>query len=220
MAGALNEAAAQYEGVLAVYPEVPAAHNNLGAIHFRQSKFGLAETEFKQAVALDPDYTDAQYNLGAAYFKQGFMAKARPHFEKAVLLDPKHASARKHLGFIELKDGNDAAAIEHFRVTVTGAAPPVDAAHQLAWVLATSKNLELREPSEAVRLAGYCVDATQASQSSMVETLAIAHASAGEFPAAIERLEQAIAMATNHHQKRIVLQDLLRRFKDGLPYEG
>src|SRR5258708_4911907 len=64
--GGLEPAQRAIERALALQPDLPEAHNNLGLAHLNQGRAEEARQCFTQALRLRPDMADAQNNLGLA----------------------------------------------------------------------------------------------------------------------------------------------------------
>ena len=71
----------------------------------------------------------------------------------------------------------------------------LDVKNNLAWILATCPIEKLRDPERAVALAESECRRTDWKDASILDTLAAAHAAAGNFDMAIKRQEQAIDLA-------------------------
>ncbi len=99
------EAAASFEKVTQRYPEIAAAHFNLGlsAVRAGRKEQGLAS--LANAVILDPKMIEAFFVLGEEYFALGDRDKSQAAFDKAIALDPANPKARYNLGIIFYKSG-------------------------------------------------------------------------------------------------------------------
>ena len=90
--------------------------------------------------------------------------------------------------------GNLTAAIEQGRQALRLAPDYVEAANNLAWVLATAADPALQDPSEAIRLVEG--SALESGDPGMLDTLAAAYASAGRLQEASRLAHQAADRAT------------------------
>ncbi len=86
--GQLAEAIAGYQGVLQERPDLPQAHNNLGACLWATGRLEEAAAAYRQAVGLAPKYATAQANLGSALSDLGRPQEGVGHFLQAVSLAP------------------------------------------------------------------------------------------------------------------------------------
>jgi hypothetical protein len=89
--------------------------------------------------------------------------------------------------------------------------------NNLAWLLATHPQAELRSGPEAVELAERACTATHHKQPVFLGTLAAAYAEAGQFGKAVETARQARALAEAQGQKEIAArnQQLLELYQRG-----
>jgi tetratricopeptide (TPR) repeat protein len=92
-AGDLSSAAEKYEKILKIAPRVGPAYNNLGAVYFKQGKYGQASSVLERGLKVDPKMTSASALLGMAYFQMREYGKARPRLEAAVAANPNDNNA-------------------------------------------------------------------------------------------------------------------------------
>lgn len=86
--GDLAAAAAKYESILRIAPDLAPAYNNLGAIYFKQRQFGKAAAVLKKGLQLDPHMSSASALLGMALFESGDFTAARPVLEATLRSHP------------------------------------------------------------------------------------------------------------------------------------
>jgi serine/threonine protein kinase/Tfp pilus assembly protein PilF len=91
---------------VAIRPQSPVAHYNLG--HAFRSKGALDEAAaaYREAVRLAPHYAFAHDNLGAVLKDQGKVEEAIAEFRLALAIDPKLAMAYSNLGSALLSQGH------------------------------------------------------------------------------------------------------------------
>jgi serine/threonine-protein kinase len=99
----LAEAVRYYTVAVAVRPDSPGAHINLGLALVDQGRLGEAIARYRQAIALHPKYAPAHVGLGLALRAKGLLDEAIACHRKAIALDPRDALARRNLGVL-LKD--------------------------------------------------------------------------------------------------------------------
>ncbi len=97
-AGRLSEAVAGYVQVLALKPDLTAAHNNLGYALTEQGKPDEAEVSYRRALFLRPELADAHNNLGTILFERDQLEEALECYRRAIGLDPDYADAYNNLG--------------------------------------------------------------------------------------------------------------------------
>ena len=83
-----------YNKVLAIVPNDPGVHNNLGHLYAEMGKTTEAIAEFQKAADLDPTRASGYYyNLGAILVNKGQMDDAATALKKATDLDPNNGIA-------------------------------------------------------------------------------------------------------------------------------
>ena len=94
------------------------------------------------------------------------------------------------------------------------------AANNLAWILATHPNAEIRNGAEAVLWAKRVSDQTNDSQPAFLDTLACAYAEYGDFERAISAADRAVAMynAKGDDSKAANVEARLELFRRGQPF--
>jgi tetratricopeptide (TPR) repeat protein len=95
-----------FQATVAVAPENPAAHSNLGLALHDAGDLAGAMAEFREALRLDSKYAMAHNNLGWALQAKGDRVGAIAEYREAIHLDPKSTIARTNLGRA-LYDGGD-----------------------------------------------------------------------------------------------------------------
>ena len=97
------------------------------------------------------------------------------------------------------------------------AADSTEGLNNLAWILSTSVDADLRDSVAAVKFATQAV--VQAERPISLDTLAAAYAEAGQFEEAIATQQRALAMLTPESANiRPELQERLERYEMGKPW--
>jgi tetratricopeptide (TPR) repeat protein len=96
----LTEAVRFLSVAVALRPESPGAHYNLGNALRHKGQFDEAIASYQKALALDPKYALAHNNLGIALKAKGQVDAAIASYQKALALEPKNAKAHDNLGGI------------------------------------------------------------------------------------------------------------------------
>src|SRR5205809_869546 len=130
---------------LAIDPDSPIAHSNLGELLDRQGRPAEAIDHFQQALRLKPDFPLAHNNWGMALKGQGRPAEAIDHFQQALRLKPDFAIAHNNWGTALGQLGEPAEAIDHFQQALR--IDPNFALAQSNWGAAL---LQQGKPAEAI----------------------------------------------------------------------
>jgi tetratricopeptide (TPR) repeat protein len=140
--GSRGEAVGYYRAALALRPDSPAVHLNLGAALLGQGKVDEAINSFRRAVALAPTLAGAHLNLGVAVARQGKLPEAEACYRRVIRLDPKHAPAYNALGQVLNQQGKLAEAAASFRRAIALAPDLAGAHNNLGVTLAAQGRLD------------------------------------------------------------------------------
>jgi tetratricopeptide (TPR) repeat protein len=197
--GKLAEAIQCYKHALELnpsYAESPwIAHNNLGNALTDQGKLPEAIQCYKRALELYPGYAEAYYNWGNVLAHQGKLSEAIQHYERAIQLQPGYAQACYNMGVALRDEGKVAEAIQQFERAIQLKPDYVEALNNLAYLLATSQNVLLRNTTKAIALSEQANHLTGGANPIVLETLATAYAGAGRYREAVETISRAIEQA-------------------------
>jgi Tfp pilus assembly protein PilF len=183
-----------FEHAVRVAPGAATIHNNLGIELAVGGRGDKAIEQFRLALASVPDYPDACYNLGFALAGRGEYDEAIEHYEAALRLRPEHPLTHQQLGLALAHAGRPAEAVERFREAATLRPDWVAPLNSAAWMLATDPDPAVRDPEAALRLALRADELTGHRDPTVLDTLATAHAAAGQYDRARELTERALAL--------------------------
>ena len=139
------------------------------------------------------------------------------HERAAIAWKPDHAAAEYGAGHLLCLLNKTEEAIPHFRRAVGLQPDMVSALDSLAWILATHEKAAVRNAPEAVRMAKSAVAITSEQDPRILDTLAVASAEAGDFPAAIQAAQKALKLAVAPDDRDMAreLSAQLRLFQSG-----
>jgi tetratricopeptide (TPR) repeat protein len=115
------------------------------------------------------------------------------------------ASKQFHIASQFQNDGNIEEAIRHYRGSLQAAPNNPLILNNLAWILATGRQPELRNGKEAVQLAARAVELTDYRVPVFIATLAAAYGETGEFSHATEMAQIAATLAFLTGQREIAV---------------
>ncbi|MFN0125215.1 MAG: ASPIC/UnbV domain-containing protein [Verrucomicrobiales bacterium] len=204
-AGLHEAAAAAWKDALALTPADPALHLALGASLWKAQHPQDALDAFSKASTHSPDAAAFHNQLGKVWQALGEHARARDAFAASLATAPENPEVTFNLAVARQFTGQTAEAIATYeavlKLTPTQSVTPLspaslDAASNLAWLLATSTNPTLRNPARALALAEQVNELTKGQSVPVLDNLAAAHAAAGNFASATTIATQALALAT------------------------
>jgi len=201
------------------------------------SNNGLAELGLGVALATDERYADAIPHLRARLKLAPEDALARFHLAYALMRldrldeaieeytiglrhEPGDPQAHYQLAVALHKSGRLREAVKNYRATLQAKPDREDAANALAWILATTSDRTLRDPSEALILARRACERTDYKVPEVVDTLAAAYAGTGDFEKALENAENALKMAEKAGDRALArdVETRVRLYRSGKAY--
>ena len=156
------------------------------------------------------------------WYNAGDLRGAINHFEKANKLvpDSKQLSsqlASVYFAFATQMDRQQMkeTAINHYRKGLVIDPSNNAARNNLAWILATSANQDLRNAEEALIVATKLNADTGNKVPQVLDTLAAAQAANGQFTKAAQSAEMAISQLKNNSKLKQTIQNRLNLYKNG-----
>ena len=113
--GRVDDAIAEYEKAVEIYPNYLAAHYNLGNALLQKGQLDMALAQYEKAVEIDPNDAEAHINLGNALFQKEQLDEAIAQFQKAVEINPNDAEAQYNLGNALFQKGQLDEAVAQFQ---------------------------------------------------------------------------------------------------------
>ena len=194
--GRADAAAAHYREALALDPALEDASAALRALGRGEDEIAAHE----RALAARPRDPRLHTRLAELLRARGETERAREHYRHALELAPEDREVRRALAALvaedaaaQLRSGDPAAALAEFREALAVDAEATPALWGAAWILATQRDPALRAPGEALELAERAASAGAPLTPRMLETLAAAHAAAGQREPALARAREAEA---------------------------
>lgn len=145
LAAQLNQfdtAIAWLKQALAITPDDPVIHNNLGNAYKVSGQWSDAIDHFQQALKLNPDYAEAHNNLGGVYYKQKNFPSALSHYEKALSLQPDYIEAQFNIALLKIREGENDVAISWLKKIVGHLPNFISAQSYLANLLLEKNDLD------------------------------------------------------------------------------
>jgi Flp pilus assembly protein TadD len=102
-AGRFAEAITHYKRILALKPDLPEIHNNLGRALAELGKFDSAVAAYQRAIALKPDNPETLCNWAVALADLERFDEAEAKYRRAIAVNPGFAGAYNNLG-LSLKE--------------------------------------------------------------------------------------------------------------------
>jgi tetratricopeptide (TPR) repeat protein len=207
--GEIAQAFTHSQKALALAPWDADAHVAAGNVLLAKGDFDTAIAHYTKAVELRPDDSTAHYNLGNALQQTNRIDEAASHYTRALRAEPNLLEAHLNLGNIFLQEKREREALSHYGKAHAISPDSPKALNNLAWLLASASETQLRDGSKAVELAGLANRFTNGENALILHTLAAAYAESGKFADAVETAQSALRLAMRQNEP--ALADELRR---------
>jgi tetratricopeptide (TPR) repeat protein len=196
-----------WKQALALAPEDPRGHNNLGVALVATGKLDEAIVEYKKSLELNPSSSQTHNNLGSALAEAGRVDEALPEFQKAVELNPDNGAARVNLGnALAAKGGHLDEAIQQLNKGIELQPESASAQNGLGVALARAGRLDdaVLHMEKAVSLAPQAADYRY--------NFGRVLAAKGDLPAAVVQFEEAAKLSSM--QEPAILEMLAATYSD------
>jgi tetratricopeptide (TPR) repeat protein len=233
--GDIDGASAHLEKALRLKFDLPEAHNSLTSALFHKGDADAAIAEAHVALNFDPNNGETHALLGMALMTKGLLDEAiaqlskaveilpnysEPHDSKAVETLPNYSHAHYNLALALAEKGETVDAIAHYEKAIEAQPDLVEALTNLAWIFASSSDINIRNGPKAVELAEKASRLTNNTSPIVLRTLAAAYATNKSFDKALETSQRALQSA--QEQRNSELAETIRHemslYKVGLPY--
>ncbi|NIP93695.1 MAG: tetratricopeptide repeat protein, partial [Akkermansiaceae bacterium] len=218
--GDVERAIGHYRESLRIRPHFGGAHRNLGRLHSQRGDWREALPHFVSYAEIHPDDPAGHHALGLTHRHLGNLPAARSELQAAVRLQGNHVPALDALGELQLLAGQAAEAAGSFRAVLKLAPRHASATNNLAWILATHPDDELRDPEEALRLATRLVGGEGGDKPEFLDTLAAAQAGSGRFEEAITTARRGVTLARAAGQEQLAgrIEEKIAHYERSEPF--
>ena len=203
-----------------ICPNDAFAYGKRGMAHQELGQIDAAILDFGRAINLEPEMYWVFNNRGNAYHMRGEYDRAVRDFDDSIRLKPDFAVAFYNRGLVYAHMSEFDRATRDLDRALRLKPDYVRAYNDLAWLLATMPDDQLRNGREAVRLAREAIrlDDDPANHA----TLAAAYAEAGDFDSAVAEQVRAIEMlqAKGQLDDLADYQSRLDLYQRGQPYRS
>ncbi len=213
--GELTAALSDLQAAIALEPGNARFQLSLAVIQEAAGRQDLAEVALKDALRLDPQDVDVQSGLADFYRRGDRCPEAEAHAAAAIQLAPARALLRVQQAVVcRVRSGESRAALQGLSAARIDFPTDASIADALARVLAAAPDAAVRDPQAAVTLIAPLAQEAKAGID-VLETMAMALASADRFAEAIAYQERALAAAEDRPAWRSALAANLDRYRQG-----
>jgi tetratricopeptide (TPR) repeat protein len=218
---ALDRATQYYRRSIGIYPSFEAYHR-LGNVLLLQGHPDEAISQIRNSIELRPDVSAVHQDLGIALARQGLMEQAMAEYRKAIELGPKRAYPHFCLGTAFERLGRTKEAMTEYREAAQLGPNLAEPLRNLATLLASDPNPQLRSGAEAIGFGERACELTSYRDHLCVSTLAMAYAEGGRWDQAVGMAQKAVNLAeiAGDTESASDYRKLAEQFLKGNPYRS
>jgi mono/diheme cytochrome c family protein len=172
----------------------------------------------EKMLAADPGNAALHDDTALLYADAGNFERAAAHFAGSLSIIPSSPEAHYNMGTALLMQGKRADARQYLSKAIALKPDYGLALMQLAWLLSTSLDEQVRQPAEGLRLANDAVRLTQPPSARALDVLAAALAASGQYDRAATAAEAALARALEQRQVADPIRARLELYKQRRAY--
>ena len=215
-AGYLRAAIEDYTEAIQLDANSARAYDNRSSALAELGELQSSLTDSNEAIRLDPEFAEAYNNRGVTYRLLGEFERAIENYDTAIEHYRSFSSAFANRGYARKQLGQYEHAIVDYEEAIRLAPEAAQAHNDLAWLLATCADEAIRDATLATEHAAKACELTDMSNGDFLDTLAAAHAAAGEFERAIESGEQAMELIDD--DQKLSVQERLELYRGEQAY--
>ena len=201
--GKADEAIKTYNQILEEFPDYGQIHSRLGMIYAQQQKLDLAYEHFNRCIETSPNSPNSLCNMGNLLMQMKRYREGINLLQKALRLDPSYTPACRTLFVVLKAAGKNERAMTILQNYCRANPEDCEFKPELAWMLATCRNPDRRNPDKAIQLANECFD-NQNPSFKYLDIMAAAYAAQGVFSQAEANVRKALRMIQNSDDSRLI----------------
>ncbi|MBI2825145.1 MAG: tetratricopeptide repeat protein [Planctomycetia bacterium] len=220
-----GDAAVAFEKAIQVKPDFAAAYYNRGLALAEERKDEEAAAQLALALRYDPQLGEAHWLLGRYLIRARRLDEAVAHFRQAVKLRPDNELAAIELARSLRAEGDALGAAGELRSAHARMPNATLVGNELAWILATHPDPQVRHGAEAVTVAEHTVQKRAERErgkedAGLLDTLAAAYAEAGRYADAVATARRALELARAAGNSSLAedVASRLRLYESGQPF--
>jgi len=218
--GEWQHARQHFQRALALNPNYARAHANLGWLLIRHGELERGEDHLQRALELTPNYPTALVNMGNLQARQQHWRQALDYYRRAVEAEPYLTVSRRNMASTLLRLGKPREAAVQLREAMRLNPHAEEVRLQLAWILATCADADVRDGREALHLAETLRRQVGDGNRRLLDVIAAAYAELGRYAEASDLASRCadLAQADGRQEEVEVFLSRLRAYRDKRPF--
>jgi serine/threonine-protein kinase len=214
--GRFDQAISDFTEALRLAPWEWQAFYRRGLAHAARKEHALAIADFTEAIRLAPESPEPYMHRALACTHLGQYDQAIRDYTEQVQLNPQSPLAYNFRARLFYRQGNFAEAlVDHRKAAELDPANP-NTHFQLAWIWATCSDPKCRNGTRAVEAATKACELTEWKKAHCLDALAAALAETGRFDEAVQRQQQAVALASE--AERPIIMARMKAYQQRRPW--
>lgn len=213
-----DDALAAFAKAAKLNPSKIQARKSCALFLFRASRFAEALPHLRAVVTALPRDDNTRKMLSMALLQTGDLRNAARHMKYLNSVDPNDAMGKLWYGHVLIRLGQAKEALALLRAAQKLQPNSLLVSNELAWLLATHPDPEIRNAPESLRLAVAAAGATNHRNPRVLDTLAVAQGANSQFKEAVETIDVALALAANDPKLVAELRKRRELYLAGQPY--
>lgn len=193
--GRAADALRDFGRVIELNPGLAVAYRNRAELLASLGRIEEAISDYNRALEQLDDDAELYCARADAWQQLGRLDRAKNDLNEAVRLAPNYAEACTQRGNMCAALGDFDAAVRDLQRSLQLNPASAETRRSIAWLLATCPDPRFRDPQQAVEQARQGLALSAAPDAFLLDTLAAAQASAGDFASAAETVREAIKIA-------------------------
>ena len=217
--GELDGALADFNRSLELNPGLAVAYRNRGELLAATGRTEDAVADYTKALEQLPQDAELLAMRGEAYHRLGRYDEALADLTQSIQIAPQQAAVYAQRGNVRAELGQYPRALADFRQALSVDNQSAEAHRSLAWLLATCPDERYRDPRQALAAAQRAAQLAAPGDPFVLDALAAACASMGQFDHAVRYQQEAIANVPEDFagpfQGRLALYQQRHPFRNG-----
>lgn len=206
-----DEAIAAYQQVIRLDSTNPDGYLGLAAQYDKQKRFAEAAAQYRIALRLRPDAIATKASLAVGLVRSRSYAEAIPILREVVLKEPQRSESWLWLARALVRSGQAADAVSAYDYVRRSQPANTTAVIELAWLLATTEDGEVRDGPRAMEMLAPWVASTLSADVPALDAYAAAQAESGRYDEAVLTAKKAEELARAQTQSAVAQQSARRR---------